>query len=144
MKLAVIGSRNFTDYNLLKRELDALNNITEVVSGAAKGTDELAKKYALENNITLVEFPADYKTYGHKAPHIRNDQIIKYSDKLIAFWDGQSKGTQSVFRKADKKGKLLKVIPFVEDLESFVNRITPQNMHDEIQDDNSEWLNLPE
>jgi hypothetical protein len=109
MKLAIIGSRNFNDYVFFKQELDKTHGISMIISGAATGTDFLAKKYALELNLPIQELPADYKTFGRKAPHIRNDQIIKLCDKLIAFWDGKSKGTQSVIKKAEKKGKLLDI-----------------------------------
>ena len=53
MKLIVAGGRDFTDYKLLKETLDGFQqeygNITEVVSGTAKGVDKLGEQYANEN-----------------------------------------------------------------------------------------------
>ena len=58
MKLAVVGSRTFNDYNLLKEHLDkihAITPITLIISGGAKGADKLAEKWAHQNNIeTLI------------------------------------------------------------------------------------------
>ncbi len=42
MKLAIVGSRTFNDYELLTSELaDLANNVSEVVSGGSKGADLL-------------------------------------------------------------------------------------------------------
>lgn len=110
MKLAVIGSRGFTDHNHLKKSLDGISGITEIVSVSPLGADSLATQYVIENSIPLKELPADYKTNGIKAPHIRNDQIISYCDAIIAFGDGKSPGTKSVIKKAKRVGKLHSVI----------------------------------
>lgn len=97
MKLAIVGSRDFNDYELLKSEIDKLrtaHTITHIVSGGARGADTLAKRYAKENNIELVEHLANWNLYGKSAGYKRNVLIWQDSDMLIAFWDGQSKGTK--------------------------------------------------
>ena len=55
MKLCVFGSRTFNNYDYLKLILDNLPNELglEIISGCANGADELAIKYAVENNIPL-------------------------------------------------------------------------------------------
>ena len=50
MKVAVIGSRGFDDYERLKKVLDTLP-ITTIVSGGASGADSLSEKYADEKGI---------------------------------------------------------------------------------------------
>jgi hypothetical protein len=95
MKIAVIGSRKFNDYLLLKSELDKIPNIETIISGGAKGADILAEQYAIENNIELIVFKADWARYGRAAGPIRNKEIINASDYVVAFWDGKSKGTLS-------------------------------------------------
>lgn len=54
MKLAVIGSRGFNDFELLRMELDQMS-ISEIISGGAKGADSLAKQYAEMRNISIVQ-----------------------------------------------------------------------------------------
>ena len=115
MKLAIIGSRTFNDYELLKDEVDKLlekYNITEIISGGARGADSLAERYAEEKKLKLTVFPAQWHKYGKSAGFIRNDEIWKYADMGIAFWDGESRGTQHSFKLAEKYNKKLKVVKF--------------------------------
>jgi hypothetical protein len=115
MKLAIVGSRTFSDYELLKEEIDKLRKeykINEIVSGGANGADKLAEKYAKENNLKLTVFPAKWDKYGKKAGWIRNKQIWEYADCGVAFWDGKSKGTQHSFKLAEQFRKELKIVKF--------------------------------
>lgn len=106
MKIAVIGSRNLIINNLG----DYLPiNVTEIISGGAKGIDSCAKKYALEKGIKLTEFYPEYQKYGKGAPLRRNLQIIDYADIVLAFWDGKSRGTKFVIEQCRKKGKTVRV-----------------------------------
>jgi hypothetical protein len=115
MKLAIIGSRNFHNYKILKEEVDKLRKeyeINEIVSGGAIGADKLAEKYAKENNLKLTIFKPEWDKYGKAAGIIRNEGIWKYCDIGIAFWDGKSKGTQHSFQLSKKYNKFLKVVLF--------------------------------
>jgi len=113
MKLAIIGSRTFNDYSLLKEKLDPyVSKITHVISGGAKGADSLGEKWAIENNIETIIFYADWNKHGKKAGFIRNEDIIKNCDKCVAFWDGESKGTAhslSLCEKYNKKYKIIRI-----------------------------------
>ena len=95
MKIAVIGSRNLIVENL-EEYLPA--DCTEIVSGGAKGIDECAAKYAKANDLALTEFLPQYEKYKRAAPIVRNKQIVDYADLVLAFCDGQSKGTESVIK----------------------------------------------
>ena len=115
MKLAVVGSRTFNDYDLLKSKLDAIHNrkpITVIVSGGAKGADSLAERWARENRIELLIFTPDWDKYGKRAGFIRNEDIIKNSDAVIAFWDGTSKGTKHDIDLAKKYEKSCLIVKF--------------------------------
>lgn len=98
----VIGSRTFDDYNRLEEVLDYLlkNQLQiEIISGGAKGADTLARQYAIKKGYLYKEFPADWNTYGKKAGYIRNKQMCEYISQyakygMIAFWDGESRGTK--------------------------------------------------
>lgn len=106
MKVAVVGSRNISTV-----DLDAFLPIstTEIVSGAARGVDACARRYARAHHIQLTEFFPDYDTYGRTAPLRRNDEIVNYADLVLAFWDGASRGTQYVIRRCREEGKPVRI-----------------------------------
>lgn len=112
MKTAIIGSRAFADYALLKEKLDAIENMSSVISGGAKGADSLAERFATEKGLeTLIILP-DWKTYGKAAGVRRNELIVKEADLVVAFWDGKSAGTKNTIelaKKAKKKIKLYRI-----------------------------------
>jgi hypothetical protein len=110
-KLAIIGSRSFNDYKLLKEYLEPYREkISLVISGAAKGADIMGETWAKNNNIKTLIFPADWEKYGKRAGFIRNEDIIKNCDAVIAFWDGKSKGTFHSLSLAKKYNKPFKII----------------------------------
>lgn len=99
IKLSVVGSRTFDDYEILSQTIDKIKahynyNIIQIISGGAKGADMLGEKYAIKNEILTRLFLPDWKTYGKRAGFLRNVDIIKNCDVCIAFWDGESKGTK--------------------------------------------------
>lgn len=111
MKLIIAGSREFTDYPLLKKTLvPILSYITEIVSGTARGADQLGEQFALEHDIPIKKFPADWDKYGKPAGYIRNTQMAEYADALVAFWDGKSAGTNHMIELAKKNNLHVSVI----------------------------------
>ena len=46
---------------------------------------------------------------------MRNDRIIEYADMVLAFWDGDSHGTQYVIGECLKRGKRVVYIPLKGD-----------------------------
>ncbi|MBO5203293.1 MAG: hypothetical protein J6B72_01610 [Clostridia bacterium] len=106
MKIAVIGSRDITVDNIGRYVSDS----DEIVSGGAIGVDSCAAEYAKTNGIKLTVFLPQYDRYGRAATIIRNKEIVNYSDKIIAFWNGSSKGTLSVIKYAKKLGKPCEII----------------------------------
>ena len=115
MKLAVIGSRDFDNYGLVKEVLNQYKDkVSLVISGGANGADTLGEKWAKENGLDIIVFPADWKMYGKRAGFVRNNDIIYTCDVCVAFWDGQSKGTEDSIRKATSMGKELVVINYLE------------------------------
>lgn len=106
MKVAVIGSRGLTVSDL-GRYLP--ENTTEIVSGGAKGVDTSARECAKSNGIKLTEFLPEYTRFGRSAPLKRNITIIEYSDIVLAFWDGKSRGTKFVIDNCRKLGVEVRV-----------------------------------
>ena len=107
MKVAIIGSRCIHEINI---EDYLPEKCEEIVSGGAAGVDAVAADFAKERGIPLKEFFPDYKRYGRGAPIVRNKEIVDYADKIIAFWDGNSKGTLSVIKYAQKAKKSIDII----------------------------------
>ena len=106
MKVAIIGSRTLHVKNL---EQYLPQEVTEIVSGGARGIDTCAKNYAVERHIQLTEFLPNYGEYGKSAPLKRNLEIIQYADMVIAFWDGKSHGTKFVIDNCRRMGKEIKI-----------------------------------
>ena len=109
MTIAVIGSRGFSDYKALSEELDKYD-IGCIVSGGAKGADSLARRYANERNIRIVEHLPNYTKYQRRAPLVRNQLIVADADLIIAFWDGVSTGTAHAIGLARKNKKDIRVL----------------------------------
>ena len=108
-KLLIAGSRNFNDYQLLKKLIKP-ENIECIISGCARGADTLAIKYAEEFNIPIEKYPADWNKYGRSAGYIRNKVMVDKATAVICFWDGQSKGTQHTITLTKQTNKPIKVV----------------------------------
>lgn len=113
MRTIIAGSRSITDYNVVKHYVQKAatelkkesKEIGTVISGKAYGVDTLGEKWAKENNIPVEEYPVtsdDWKTYGKKAGHLRNEKMAKVADCVILVWDGKSRGTADMYRRARK------------------------------------------
>ena len=108
----VSGKRDFTDYIvfrcILDKSLASINDNIIIVEGGARGTDALAKQYAIEHHYEFIEFPADWDKYGKAAGIIRNDEMVNFIKdkpcKALFFWDGQSRGTGDCLRRAKRAG----------------------------------------
>ena len=109
MKIAIIGSRKCPEIDIgayLEETPDAL------VSGGAVGVDSYVRDYAKKNGIKLIEYYPNYAKYGKAAPLERNKQIVDKCDYLIAFWDGNSRGTKFTIEYASKQNKQMRIIRF--------------------------------
>lgn len=119
-RIIVAGGRDFASYAFMCHVLDRLLGKTphvhgqplrrdiEIVSGHARGADRLGEKWARENRVPVTKFPAKWKRddgridYG--AGLARNIEMADYATHLVAFWDGQSRGTAHMIRTAKDKG----------------------------------------
>lgn len=128
IRIIIAGSRDFNDYNKLKSETlkivkelkeegysTKIKNV-EIVSGTARGADQLGERFAKEYNLGLARFPANW-SIGRQAGYLRNAEMSKYAKQdeeigvLIAFWNG-SKGTKHMIDLATKDGLKVYVINF--------------------------------
>jgi len=115
IRIAIIGSRSFDNYELLANTLeDYKNKIGLVVSGGATGADTFGEQWADTNKIPKLIFPADWNKHSKSAGFIRNQYIVNNADAGIAFWDNKSKGTLSTIKLFEKAEKPVKVIIYEE------------------------------
>jgi len=105
VKVIIAGSRTVTNPLAIESAIqDSGFIITEVVSGGARGADMLGEQWAKANGIPVKVFPADWNTHGKSAGAIRNGQMAKYANALIAVCDGITPGTQDMIRQAKRCG----------------------------------------
>lgn len=112
MKLAIVGSRDFNDYDELVRFIESkfdLSRIDTVVSGGAKGADALAERFAEEHNMKMIVKKAQWERYGRAAGPKRNKLIIEEADVVAAFPTSKSTGTRNSMQLARKAGKRMEV-----------------------------------
>jgi hypothetical protein len=80
-----------------------------LVHGGARGVDQLVDAAARIKfhfpSANLIVLKPNYERYGKAAPFVRNDEIVRQSDVIVAFWDGNSPGTLDTIRKAVIAGK---------------------------------------
>ena len=81
----------------------------EIVSGGCKGADISGEKFAEARGFEVVRFLPDWKTYGRAAGIRRNAEMVNYISQfehplVIAFWNGESRGTKFTIELAKKKG----------------------------------------
>jgi predicted Rossmann fold nucleotide-binding protein DprA/Smf involved in DNA uptake len=89
----------------------------KIISGGAYGVDTFAKKFAKEFNISFQAYLPDWNKLGRSAGMVRNRLIVKNSDRVIAFWDGESKGTKNSIALAIKYNKDLNIFIFPKEEE---------------------------
>lgn len=109
MNIAVVGSRDFYGYSILEEAVDKFiknNKIKSVtiISGGARGADSLAEMYAQKRGYKIKIHEADWDKYGKRAGMMRNEQIIKDSRHILAFWDMESVGTSHTIRMGEEAG----------------------------------------
>jgi hypothetical protein len=104
-RVIIAGGRDFSDYDLLEKTMDnLLANKSEIVivCGLARGADSLGEQYAKTKGYEINYYPAEWDKYGNQAGFIRNNQMAENADALVAFWNGESKGTKHMISAAHK------------------------------------------
>lgn len=104
MKTIIAGSRDIIDFELVKQAVTESGfEITEVVSGGARGVDRLGERWGVENNVPIKQFIPDWDANPKTAGFIRNGEMAEYGEALIAVTNG-SRGTANMISQAEKKG----------------------------------------
>lgn len=106
MRVIIAGSRTINNIHLVSDAVQAAGfEFDTVVSGHARGVDQLGEDFAEIYELDLVIFPANWARYQNRAGIIRNEHMAEYADALIAIWDGKSKGTQHMITTMEALGK---------------------------------------
>ena len=75
-----------------------------LIHGDGRGADQCADRWAKMRDIPVRTFQADWDGLGKAAGPARNRAMVAAADKLIAVWDGESRGTGGTIAEAIKKG----------------------------------------
>lgn len=117
-RLIVAGGRDFNDYKLLSETLEYIGNViyeaesVALVSGMARGADALGYRYAKEHRIRCYEFPANWEGLGKRAGFMRNNEMGKFANALLVFWDGKSKGTKHMIDTMNQLNKPIHLVQY--------------------------------
>ncbi len=114
IKLAIVGGRDYTDYEHFKTIVDdyveEIGMPNEIISGGAIGVDTMASLWANEHNITITELKPDWNKFGKRAGILRNTDIISASTHVLALPTKKSIGTHDSINKAKNLNKILKIV----------------------------------
>lgn len=119
MRLIIAGSRSIESrevvFGIIEHFLSRHEEIhvTEVVSGKAHGVDSLGEEWAKSNGVPVKPFPAAWRVngvYRKSAGMVRNGEMARYADGLLAIWDGESNGTANMILQMGFQKKLTQVV----------------------------------
>lgn len=127
LRVIIAGSRDFNDYALLKKSAIEIitkktmfPDLTRIISGGARGADILGERFANEIGLEISRFIPDWDSLGKRAGYVRNETMAKFAVEngndgmLIAFWDGESRGTKHMIDLANKHGLEVHVVNYKE------------------------------
>tara|TARA_R110002167_G_C12707228_1_gene655135 strand:- start:31267 stop:31620 length:354 start_codon:yes stop_codon:yes gene_type:complete len=115
MKILVCGGRHYQNHEFLDETLDAismeLQQVVCIIQGGATGADSLARKWAEDRMLPVMEFPANWHRLGKAAGPIRNEWMVEYGepDLVVAFPGGR--GTANMVRLATEAAIAVRMIP---------------------------------
>ena len=106
LRIAVVGNRTGWDEKYVKSKLKSFFlEADEIISGGAEGVDTFAQNFAKENGFKITIFYPNPKVPSPQRYYARNQDIVDYSDMLIAFQNNPHRsGTQSSINRAKKRG----------------------------------------
>lgn len=117
-KLIVAGGRDYANYEHMSRVLFAMADVgfadkeISIVSGMARGADALGAAFARTNHVKLYEMPANWDKYSKRAGFIRNQDMGNFADGLLAFWNGESRGTAHMIDYMKQLNKPVHIIRY--------------------------------
>ena len=117
MRVIIAGSRSLSDYTIVDSAVKNSGfDVSEVISGGARGVDRVGEEWARRNGIPFIRFPAKWDKHGKAAGYLRNQEMADVADALVAVWDGVSLGTKHMIDIATSVG-----------LDVFIRRESPED-----------------
>ena len=106
MRVAIVGSRRYSEPTRVSDYVDALPPRASIITGSASGVDAAATKAARAKGIPVQVMPAGFEEMADASrAAARNQRLVDACDVLVAFWDGSSKGTRATVERALDAGK---------------------------------------
>ena len=123
VRIVIAGGRDFNDRAYLEHCMRQVYHLhshkgIEIVSGAARGADQLGEEWAAKHNLVVHSKPPDYKSFEgreRQAPLARNEEMAAMSQVLCAFWDGKSSGTKHMIACAFRNKNEVHVFPYQQE-----------------------------
>ncbi|HET9410736.1 MAG TPA: SLOG family protein [Candidatus Dormibacteraeota bacterium] len=106
MRVAIVGSRHFSDPDRVAEYIDGLPARASIITGSASGVDAAATKAARTRGLAVQVMPASFDEVSDASKSAaRNQRLVDACDVLVAFWDGASSGTRATVERALDSGK---------------------------------------
>jgi hypothetical protein len=110
-RIAIVGSRGFSNLSIVGMYVLKLPKTSIVVSGGARGVDQAAESTAKKRRMQVESYKPDWNgPDGRQAGFTRNQTIVDAADEMVAFWDGKSSGTRDSIDRARRAGLKVTVI----------------------------------
>ena len=117
--LVVAGGRDFNDFDLHKREVCKLMwkelapyEVVIISGECPRGADYWAKLAAQALKLRYMGVPAEWSTHGKAAGPMRNAYMAEHGSGLLAFWDGESKGTGNMIGEMKRRSKPVRIVEY--------------------------------
>ena len=119
LRVIIAGGREFSDFDVLSNCLNAVlgkayktGDEVRIISGTARGADRMGEQFAVNSHLEVDRYPADWDRYGRSAGYKRNVQMAKAATHLVAFWDGESRGTKHMIDIAKELDLTIRVFNY--------------------------------
>ena len=110
MIVLACGSRSWVDAQTIRAQLAELPRGTTIVTGGARGADQIAASVGRSLGFEVKVMRADWRRHGTRAGMLRNLAMLdERPDLVLAFHDGRSTGTQHTIDEARRRGFAVRV-----------------------------------
>jgi len=104
MTIVITGSRKYQHLDRVTKVIDNLPEGTNIIVGDAHGVDTRVMEMCERVGLRYTVYPAQWEVYQKSAGIKRNLEMLNTCPRLIlAFWDGESRGTKFMIDVALKR-----------------------------------------